>query len=328
MTVLDEFVVKLKIDPKGFNEGEREAFEKLRRLEKQSEAFSAHIDESMRKGMFAFYQEFNKAVGGSQTSLTQTGEQSRRTGEKIAVAGTTGAAGFKQLTGSLLEAYAAIDLVEGAFHKLEQASDRATSTALTSLTTGIPPRQLSALAGMFPLVPQGQAFSVFEQIKSWAGLWQAGEFPQSVMTALTRYASLAGTSVNTAQLGSVRGMLQEISTIVRGLPVNMRLPFLSHLGMGKEWLPELLKSPAALQRDYAAAMRRAPITQVTTELFNLKQQAKKTEQSFSTFWETVEASAAKHGGIAALQGLDTGLQKTNNWLTTTKQGADALKDAL
>lgn len=318
-TVIDELVVTLGLDPKDFDEAQRKALEKLRTFGGQSEAASKRIADAMSSGMAGFYQKFMAGLGSSDAAMARTGDQSRRTGEKIYAAGADSAVGFKKLTGSLLEAAAIIGTLEAAFHKLESSAGRATNTMVASLTTGLSPRKVGAIAGAFPLAGYGQMLAFEQSMASWPALIRQGKFPTSVANAFATHAALAHVpfSVNMLE-GSQYERLREISRIVQGLPTaGLRGTFLREIGAPQNSVREFMKGPAALTRDIAASRQRMPLSSVTKTLTDLEAETLKTEQSWDTLWETLTADMAKRfGADNALTELDRGLQTLTKDINT------------
>lgn len=326
-TVLDEFIITLGLDPKDFDSAQRESMEKLRGFESRAAEASSRIEQAMRSGMAGFYQEFNKGLNTSGDKLDHVGDRSRRTGEKIYAAGDAGSVGFKHLTTSLLEAYAVVGTLEGAFHKLEQSASRATATTVLAMNIGTTPRELSAVAGMFPLVPQAQAEQSLAKLQQFWQLWQAGSPPTGQMTELARYAGLAHVGMG-GPPKEYHEFLLKIREIYRSLAPAMRLQFLQSQGMPIGMGPEFLKSDAQFKRDYEASKARTPLNSVYQAETELTEQTKKTEQAWNSLWETVEATVSKEGGKKALQELEHGLSDVNTWIGTTEGGAETLNTTL
>ena len=326
-TVLDEFIIALSLDPKQFDSAQQESMEKLRGFESRASQTSSRIEQAMRSGMAGFYQEFNKGLNTSGDKLDHVGNRSRRTGEKIYAAGDSGSVGFKHLTTSLLEAYAVVGTLEGAFHKLEQSASRATATTVLAMNIGTTPRELSAVAGMFPLVPHEQAEQSLAKLQQFWQLWQAGSPPTGQMTELARYAGLAHVGMG-GPPKEYHEFLLKIREIYRSLAPAMRLQFLQSQGMPMGTGPEFLKSDAQFKRDYEASKARTPLNSVYQAETELTEQTKKTEQAWNTLWETVEATVSKDGGKKMLKDLEHGLVDVNAWIGTTERGAETLNTTL
>ena len=300
--ILDEFIIKLGLDPREFDQAQRTAFDRLRTLETGATRSSDRIAEAMRGGMYAFYKEFNKGLGEADVRMSHVGDASRRTGEKVAAAGTQASMGFKGLTASLLEAYAVVGTLEGAFRKLEQAAGRGTRLALGSEMTGIPIRTLDAMVKMVPLASQAQMQGVIAQASQfYSNMLLTGQFPLQ-LTRLSIGAGMARVPFDMPRaLKDPQYYLEAINKILHALslqgPEGRRYASAlgGQLGLTPEIIHEYEKSPEAFARDYRTARARTIGADTSRELLALSSSAKKAGQALDTVSEEVLSFISKSG---------------------------------
>lgn len=328
-TVIDELVVTLGLDPKQFDNVQQESLNKLREFEQKSTVASAHIEEAMKKGMAAFFREFQASLDPTQEGLNTLGDQSRRAGEKIHAAGVTSALGFKGLTTSLLEAYAVVGTLEGAFHKLESSTSRATGTMITALGMGAQPRELAAWAGIFTQTGFGAAEQSLSQLQAFWSNWRAGKPNMAQAQDFTRYAGLAHVPVAIQDLQTYQSFLLKIGEIEKRLPARQRGPFLASQGLPASMIYEFLKPQAQILRDYQASMTRQPTNRVIGDLTQMNSEIGKVKQSWDTLWETLTAKMYKEaGGKKTFGSLDQELQTLTKDMNSSAGGVKALMQSL
>lgn len=328
-TVIDELVVTLGLDPKQFDNVQQESLNKLREFEQTSTAASARIEEAMKKGMAAFFREFRAAIDPTQQGLNNLGDQSRRAGEKIHAAGVTSALGFKGLTTSLLEAYAVVGTLEGALHKLESSTSRATGTMITALGMGTQPRELAAWAGIFTQTGFGAAEQSLSQLQAFWSNWRAGKPNMAQAQDFTRYAGLAHVPVAIQDLQTYQSFLLKIGEIEKRLPARQRGPFLASQGLPASMIYEFLKPQTQILRDYQASLARQPTNSVSRDLTQMNSEIGKVRQSWNTLWETLTAKMYNEaGGKKTFGALDQELQTLTKDMNSSAGGVKALMQSL
>lgn len=120
-TIIDELIVTLNLDPRGFNQAQRQSIQQLRGFQQQANTTANQIQAGAGNRLVRFWQSLNKPIGQAQVNLNQLGAQSNRIGTQIAAGINQGTVSLSRLTTTALAAYGAVKTVQGAVKTLNDA---------------------------------------------------------------------------------------------------------------------------------------------------------------------------------------------------------------
>ncbi|MGA8495924.1 MAG: hypothetical protein WB764_10610 [Xanthobacteraceae bacterium] len=186
-TIIDSLVVQLGLDPRGFTEGQQQAVESLRQVERAAERTGAHVDEvgvgvlefirlieNPARGIVRHLERIAEPARGAQRSLAGVAAQARRTGTAGEAGTLAMASGVRALAIAGLVATA---VFAGLGKVIESALGSARQTfavGIGAAAAGLPVNEFSAISqALFAHgnVPQ-------EQTQDWlAGVRQFQEAP-------------------------------------------------------------------------------------------------------------------------------------------------------
>lgn len=144
-TIIDSFIVTLGLDPKGFSEGQRQATESMRRMERQTDTSAKKIEDTSGRSLRLFLGGFGRQFDDINKNLDRLGTGSRRTGLNIEAGAKQGQYGLLALAAAGTAAYTAIKSVEGIYRSVTSTIADTAALGRTAEQVGVPLPWLSRL---------------------------------------------------------------------------------------------------------------------------------------------------------------------------------------
>lgn len=294
-TIIDSLIVQLSLDPKGFDQGQKNSAEALRNLEGHAR--------------------------GIQQTLNNLSSQSRRTGSNIAAGAAVGATGLKNLATAGLEAFAALKTVEGLIGSIANSSNRGAAVSRAGWATGLGTHQLDTLiqaAYEAAHVPQEASINMLNAYQQRiAEQRRTGQWSQE-------FTELGRLGVNFSS--PIEQQLQQIRGALHNRPGPETEAWVNSVGLGP-WLQYLKLS----QGQATSAEHRASQHSLTgdqgKELERLQTAAALVEDSVTHLWETMSAKLSKSGLSPALEGMSALIDSTSK-NETAMQGLEVAAGAV
>lgn len=156
-TIIDELVLRFSLDPKGFDQGQRQTLNKLDQLERRANRVGGQVEKS-GAGVVGFFRQIEQPIASlrlhmerlatatraPQRQFGELASQARRTGTSVASGALEGAAGLRVLGAAGLGVFAVFKGLD----KLMQAADKNArgifGTSLGAASAGMNIGQFSA----------------------------------------------------------------------------------------------------------------------------------------------------------------------------------------
>lgn len=144
--LIDSLIIELGLDPKGFNQNQKDSIQKLRELEKEATTVGKNIDESFGAKLAASFLALSKPLNNLSRLLSHVGQTGEHSARRMSQ-------GFEKLTVAGLNAYAAFKLFEGLsdigkniFNQAIKDTGRSTATIQTAGILGMSTRTMQEIA--------------------------------------------------------------------------------------------------------------------------------------------------------------------------------------
>ena len=335
-TVIDELVVSLRLDPKGFTEGQRDAITALRGFEGRVQRTTQVVGEGAAnlRGLFdsithpvaALKSALQDVAQGSKktheenvTALKGLDSQARRTGDAVRAGGMAGAEGFRNLAIAGLAAFAALESVKKVMDDVTKTDAKLGALGRAAFATNLAPQQLGALENVLferAQVPKETTASTlfsFEQTRQ--GYLQSGEYPAQFQAAARFFGMSADEAARTPLpqlLAKVAATLQQAAAHGGGAAAQYQA---GQLGLGPLAVG-LTKEGTGFAADLADAAMRAPTASQVQHATEFQQALAKLEDTFDQVHVTLVDRVNP--------GITKFIESLNNLAVDTDKVADAV----
>lgn len=314
-TLLDELVVALRLDPKGFTDGEAKVIESMSRFRTMAattaKATAADGERSTREYLAVFELQF----ASINKHLEALAGSSHRAGRSIRDAGLVGAAGMTSLAAAALAAYGAIRAVHGLVQSVGNTAASGAQLGRTAAFAGVSTGWLSAFTqyalSTANVSPETSAGVLTEFQQKRQGFLQSGQYPDE-FKALAYFIGLSAEEAANLPLPE---LLQRVAAHIKADPSGLYIARQAGLG---SIAAVLARGPEALQAGIAAHARTSETEEERIALQNLQTAANETLIS----WEKLERAILTNNPeiTKAITALANGLTSIAN----SKEGLRAL----
>jgi len=146
MSVIDELVVQLSLDPSKFTESQRQTLKSFRDIENTAERTGKTVDEVFKARIYGRPLAGGNRISDAEKQLTSLEAHSRRTGSALAAGFDTGTAALNKFVAAGLAAYGVVKTIQGAVEKIGSTIAGTTQTARVAGYTGVSPQFMSAFS--------------------------------------------------------------------------------------------------------------------------------------------------------------------------------------
>lgn len=137
-TVIDALIVELGLDPRGFDRGQREAVQQLRRFERD-------VDRASQRAPRGLQRMFDMFRGGGR-DIQRFADQHHRAAQQAEHGFRVWTTGFNTMTTAALAAFTALRAVQGVINGIVQSTARSAQTGFGAGWAGVGVNQFSAIA--------------------------------------------------------------------------------------------------------------------------------------------------------------------------------------
>ena len=168
-TVIDELIVKLSMDPSGFDEGERRLAASLKRVESAAQRSGNSVAQSASHGVTDFFrtiqapqaglrrmfEQFANATEQPNRSLRVLEDQGKRTGESVESGALAGARGLRVMGAAGLGLFAAYEGLSKVISSANEGAAKLFSTGIGAAAANLPIQEYTALGIAFNTAKNG-----------------------------------------------------------------------------------------------------------------------------------------------------------------------------
>lgn len=353
-TIIDSFIVELGLDPKQFNQQQKQVVQQLNSLTQQAQQASANFNQNLgvalAKLVSGARQQAQQATSTAQTqtrtlgnlfgllnrqhaqaqqSMAAAASGARRSGQQISQAGQQGAYGLNSMVNAGLAAYAAMKSLNGMLQSTRETAERTSQSMRNSMAAGM---GVSGITRFSAVALAAQATTAADpgaveqelvELRQAQNLFRTQGVWNERFTAMLRTLPAGDAARLSDRDITPEVFISRLAESLQKMPYDERITWARSQGFGA-LAPFLALPTARRERATEVAARRAPTPDEALNLDKLRENLTTTEQLVNSLWRAIVNRLSEAGLNDAIEGLNSLLQ----YLRDNKSAVDALAVAV